>query len=270
MRDVHALIFGHSHANALAQAAKTYVPAHPGFSVRVAVAGSRAFPGGLVLRTADGLPMINPLIASAVQRSLSRPGRETWIVSALGVNYHNKIALIASTEPFDFVLPGREDLPVDPAARLLPYDVVADAMRASMNMLPAALPLLTQMGAAGVIQLEGPGPVRDSALVAQYLSAYRPPRLPGRDHGPDVAPSEMVVSPPALRLKAWLLHQMLVQELCAAHGVGYLGVPAEMMEADGFRRPDTVADAIHANQPYARAVLRLVEDRLMAAPALAA
>jgi len=266
VRDQHALIVGQSHANALRNAARNYVPTHPNFSLQVAISGARSFPGGLVLHTVGGQPMANPVIMATVERSMARGGRDLWVVSLLGVNYANRLALLRAREPFDFVLPGREDLPLDREARSLPFDVVADAMRAMMESLAGALTALSRLPIAGVIQIEGPGPIRDSALLASSL----PPRTVEAARRLGVKSEEIVISPPSLRLKTWLLQCRLMRELCAKAGVTYMPAPASMNDAEGYRLPGTLADAIHANGDYAMAVFADLEALITQAREVAA
>lgn len=170
------------------------------------------------------------------------------VASASGGNAHNGFALIAHPRPYDFLLSGEEGPALDPAAEPLPEAQVRAALEAALTRDRIRLREIRRI-AGDAIQLESPPPVADSTWIAARAEAWF------KDRGL----AELGVAPPALRYKIWRLHSRIFAGYCAEIGLGFLPVPPETRDAQGFLRPEYAGDATHGNEAYGEAVIRALE-----------
>ena len=170
------------------------------------------------------------------------------VASASGGNVHNGFALIRHPRPYDFLLAGEAGPGLDPDAEPLPEAQVRAALEASLERDRIRLREIKRI-AGDVIQLESPPPVADSAWIAAQADAYFKER----------GLAELGVAPPPLRYKIWRLHSQIFAGYCAEIGLGFLPVPAEIQDANGFLRPEYAGDATHGNEAYGEAVIRALE-----------
>ncbi len=85
-------------------------------------------------------------------------GPENLLISAYGGNGHNVIGMLEHERPFDFVYPGRPDLPVKKQSELIPYGMVRSLLS---ERLKANFVLLSAIKAATgrtMIHVESPPP----------------------------------------------------------------------------------------------------------------
>lgn len=170
------------------------------------------------------------------------------IASANGGNAHNGFALIAHPRPYDFLLSGEEGPALEPSVEPLPEAQVRAALEAALERDRIRLREIRRI-AGDVIQLESPPPVADSGWIAAQADAY----FKGRGL------TELGVAPPALRYKIWRLHSRIFAGYCAELGLGFLPVPPETRDANGFLKPEYAGDATHGNEAYGEAVIRALE-----------
>lgn len=170
------------------------------------------------------------------------------VASASGGNVHNGFALIAHPRPYDFLLSGEDGPALNSAAEPLPEAQVRAALEAHLARDRVRLREIKRI-AGDVIQLESPPPVADSAWIAAQADAYF------KDRGL----ADLGVAPPALRYKIWRLHSRIFAGYCADLGLGFLPVPSETQDAQGFLRLEYAGDATHGNEAYGEAVIRALE-----------
>ena len=93
-----------------------------------------------------------------------------------------------------------------------------------------------------------------------------PPPLPDNDHirlhpthfADQVA--ELGISPPSLRMKLWVLQSEIYRDHCEAMGIGFLPVPDDAMDAQGFLdQRGWLPDPAHANAWYGELVVRQLD-----------
>lgn len=160
-------------------------------------------------------------------------------------NRHLSLCLVNRPEgPFDFFLPERTDLPINPGATLYPVALVKSVLARLMQPDLHELTLLHAcFRSRPMILFESPPPTpADRIMKFPYTFAE--------------AVGEHGVSPAAMRYKTWRLHSQLIGEWCDSHGVHFMPVPPAAIDEHGLLRDAYCRDdAAHGNLAYAELVL---------------
>jgi hypothetical protein len=159
------------------------------------------------------------------------------LVSFLHGNGHAAISLLQHPVPFDFVLPGHEDLGMLPGfqpvshelirKQLMPYQVTTIAALSMMRML---LPTMR------IVHVLPPPPSSEAQIRSK----------------PELFASRMEsgVTPLSIRIKYYLLANRLLREAMHNHGVEMLEAPPDSVAADGSLRDQLSGGATHGNPAY--------------------
>ena len=257
-----AIVLGHSHIGALTSAIKrrTFEAAPPGADglhlLLFAAWNHDGDPPYVVPDGADG-DVFNPaILASAwAAAATAAPGGEASFVTLFGGNAHFVLALMRHERPFDFVLPEGPSLPLDPAAEILPSGFVTTMLQQQMDRYLYQLFQLRRAVTAPIHALVPPPPIGEDAFITDRLDAFFLLNAPRRE-----------LSPPALRLKMWVLQRRLLKDLCEAQQVRAVDPPVEARTAQGFLDPSCYGtDATHGGPRYGDLLLEQLE-RLFDAP----
>lgn len=168
------------------------------------------------------------------------------VFSAVGGTVHNIIGLVRHPEPFDFVLPEQPDLPMDPAATVLPVAAVIAAIMARQQEYLDIIGLVRRTARGRVYHLEPPPPLRDSGKILADVPWMFFENLTSE------------VSPAPLRYKLWRLATRVVRDYCELHDVGFVAFPHEAADTSGYLRPEYYGDAMHVNRAYGALVLEQI------------
>lgn len=254
-----ALIFGHSHGWALRRALESGGYSHPDqdIEIKVILCGTLKFPATLLVKPTRGTESINPALLSALAdypAKLVSTSQEVWLISAVQGNYYNIVGMLDEGSPFDFVLPGREDLPFDTSGQIVPYGAVLEALAVQTFELEPFYKRLTRLGYTGIIHLGAPPPHPDSNKMLSQLAAD--PKLAGKS---------LNVSARWTRLKLWLAQEKLLADICKETKVKYLPAPSCAGDLDGYLKSDLCQDAVHGTAEYASMMLNEITKFLLRA-----
>lgn len=158
------------------------------------------------------------------------------------------LGLVQHPQRFDFVLPGADELPFDPAARPLPFAAVRATMAARLRKHWRILRQILELTPARLIQIESPPPPLSEDFVARVAAKY----------DPDV--KDLGISAPYLRYKFWKLHSDLFEEFCMKAGILYFKNPPEIFDESGFLAEPYWGDYVHANANYGAVILGHLEE----------
>ena len=189
-------------------------------------------------------------VQAAADRYPSAPALCFW-----GSNAHFSTALLLDAPRLDFVLPDRPDLPPDPAATLMPFDLVAGHVASSIRNHVGLLELVRAAVTGPVYVPPPPPPVRDDRRFRSLLLSMDDEPLVRRVGGGRIAPA-------SVRLKLWLLARDTMREMTTQAGAIFLPVPQEAVEPDGFLRLEYASDALHAAEAYGQLVGQSLAERL--------
>lgn len=159
------------------------------------------------------------------------------MLSFLDGNGHAAISLLQHPAPFDFVLPGHEDLGMQAGFQplshelirkhILPYQMTTIATLSIMRML---LPDMR------IVHVLPPPPSSEQQIRSK----------------PELFADKMAggVTPLSIRIKYYLLANRLLREAMQGYGVELLEAPPESVAADGSLRDELSAGATHGNLAY--------------------
>ena len=246
---ITALIFGHSHGWALRRAVESghYSPSDPNLEIKVILCGTQKFPSTLLVQPTQGNESINPALLSALAdfpAKLVSSTREIWLISAVQGNYYNIVGMLDEGAPFDFVLPGREDLPFDTSGQIVPYGAILESLAVQTAELAPFYKRLSRLGYTGIVHLGSPPPHPDSDKILDQL--VTDPKLAGK---------ALSVSAGPTRLKLWLAQESVLTDLCRTVGVVYLPAPSGAADLNGYLKQSLCQDAVHGTTAYAAMVL---------------
>ncbi|MDD2796337.1 hypothetical protein [Acidocella sp.] len=226
-------VMGHSHACALEAAHKRRVPGAQVPEMRFALLNDPQFEP----------PMAEGGLCPALLGELRAAAAEVH-VSVLGGNDHSIIGMLNHPQRFDFVLPEAPELPVDEMCEILPAGLLRGELARRVAPHLAVLAAYRAAVPGRLVHIESPPPVPSAAHIRTYPGIFK----------------DMIVaygvSPALLRYKLWRLHSALYREACARLGVAFLGVPAEMQDAQGMMvEAGWNPDPTHGNPVYGAHVL---------------
>jgi hypothetical protein len=166
------------------------------------------------------------------------------------------VGAFKSPRPFDFALPGRDDLELIPGAEIIPYGLMAEAALLANTYWSQMISVAVECGHAPVYSVCVPPPV-----------ASFEPFLPTLSNDSIRSKLERFgEAPKALRYKTWHVQAEADCRKAAAAGAGFLRPPAEALDDDGFLGADFAGDLIHANPAYGNLILRQLADAIVSFP----
>ena len=188
-----------------------------------------------------GALVINPALIASIAGAIARIRPDAVAVNIDG-SQHFVLGAVSHLRKFDFVLPDREDLPLELGAEIVPYDLMRQVF---MHEQRNVLKLLVEVRAM-------------ASMPVYYLSV--PPAIATfvEEHMPETWGKMRALGSPgaAMRFKLWTLYMDVVRELCGAMDVSFLPPPADVMDRDGFLLEAFDGDGLHGNAEYGKAVLR--------------
>ena len=195
---------------------------------------------------------LNPAILDVLRAHAPR-----FVMTSIGGNEHNVLAIAQGKRPFDFILSGQPDLPLDPQAELLPEAVVRETLRHWMVDKIALLTAIRAAVSVPVIQIEPPPPVPRAHVLATPSDAFKKSVDLRR------------LSSDTLRHKMWRVETRLFSAACGRLGIDYVETPPAMMDETGMLAQSAWGkDATHANDAYGEVMvgqaLRMLGDRVPA------
>ena len=173
------------------------------------------------------------------------------IFTFINGNEHAGLSMTECAVPFDFVLPGREDLPLLANRQIVPYDVVHRQVELVLNPTIAILISL-----------------RKYLPSIRILYVTPPPSVASEEQiqkSPEIFASQITksgITPLSLRLKYYLLYTEIIKRALAPLGIEMLPPPAEALNDDGSLRDEFVHGSTHGNLAYAGMVVRQMNEIL--------
>jgi hypothetical protein len=209
-----------------------------------------------VLADAKGKSMLieedgKPRFESSTARQLRQKADESdFCASTIAGNAHNIIGFMALHPPFDFEMPG-VDVPLNRNARIIPHRTMRVSLLKVLNQYDFKfVDALFEIVPEIKLHIQSPAPTYDNELCMSLIDPYFRQIHP-----------EAEIADPWIRLKLWKLHSDLFREKFAGKGVGFLEVPPESLDLNGFLLPSYVSESssTHANIRYGQLVVEQVQ-----------
>jgi len=199
---------------------------------------------------------IGDLNESDIEKLVEPMGPNDLVVSCIGGNQHQKLALVQHPRPFDVFLPGEENDKFSTDVRVLPYQQVLAILERGIKYGRDGQRLRRIKAAATceVLHLMPPPPKEDvQHVLANPESAFA---LAGIH--------ELGVSPAKLRMKFWKIQMQALANLTDEMGLALLPPPPAAVTAAGFLdRPYYADDATHGNSAYGALIIDQIIEFLI-------
>lgn len=179
------------------------------------------------------------LIAALRPLQAQAPG--DLLLSFLHGSGHAAISLLQHPAPFDFVLPGHEELGMQPGFRPLPLALIQQQLMPYQVTTIAALSMMRMMLPDTRIVHVLPPPPSSEAHIRKEPELFAARIAEG-------------ITPLPVRVKYYLLANRLLREAVQPYGIELLEAPPASVAADGSLRDDLCAGATHGNVAYGELV----------------
>ena len=248
-----AILLGHSHTGSLIQAITTRaVEDRPDRGdLHVAMFKMYQYDGQPPYLAADpaGGDRFNPFVLDGAARFVADLGPPTYLVS-FGGNDWAVLAMMKHRKPFDFIMPGAEDLPLDAEAELVPLHYIKAILASLVDRYLYQLFQLRKATDAPILLYLPPPPIGDNAFISEKMDDFF------RKH----ADFSGIVGTKFLRRKMWLLQNAMYRKVCAENDVTVIEAPAAAVDPEGYLATAFYGqDATHANPAYGDLMLRQAE-----------
>jgi hypothetical protein len=231
---------GHSHLQALQDAVAARNERAPG-----------TYPPARFLQMLD--PEYNPSIAPdgrlspalthAIEAALEDGPRPLLFDCVSGNEYHF-IGLVNHPRPYDFVLPSRPDLPLQPNTEIIPARLIRQSLKAQAVHAMTCLQVLREAIKVPFWHIQSPPPIPSDDYIRANPTSFAEQI------------QERGVAKAAFRMKLWLLQSEIYRARCDELGIGFISVPPAVCDPEGFLlEAGWLPDPAHANAWYGRHVL---------------
>jgi hypothetical protein len=171
------------------------------------------------------------------------------IAMMIGGSTHFAISAVNNPRPFDFIVPGYEDLTLNSKLEVIPYDLIESIFITEEKQLLEPLVFCRKLTTLTTC-LTAPPPVRHEQRIVEHM-----PEWWKKDAEQRGVPNE------AFRLKIWLAYTNAVKIICDKHDIELIYPPKQTCDDDGFLKEEFSGDALHGNEKYGWSVLELLRDK---------
>lgn len=169
---------------------------------------------------------------------LFQPSR---IYCTFGGSEYSVFGLLEAPVRFDFMTPASSE--VEPDRALIPYSVVRSTLERAMKGAILHTRELRALYKCPITYIRTPPPFRSIAENARLPTVFQ-------------SNLHLGISPMSIRKKLYELHSDISRKTYAAMGVGFLDVPPQAVDPDGFLLQAYCSrDPTHANERYGALVL---------------
>ena len=235
---------GHSHLQAIQEAWQLRQQADP---AQVPVARFVQMLAPELTPTLMPDDSLNPVLLAAIGNA-TEDASDPFLFDCVSGNEYYFIGLVNHPRRFDFVLPSRPELPLGGGTEIIPSERMRQSLQAQMRHALAILTALARSVPHRLWHVQSPPPLVDNDYIRLHPTHFAQQIA---EHG---------VSPPILRMKLWLLQSEIYRDHCEALGIGFLPVPDEATDAEGFLdQRGWPPDPAHANTWYGELVVRQLD-----------
>lgn len=173
------------------------------------------------------------------------------VVSCIFGNAHNIMGFFKNDEPFDFVIPGREDLPIDVDCVQVPFEIIKTRINECLEKFNHLLKLISESSTSKVYHLEPPPVIPSNDFIIKHsterIKKYNNP----------------TINSYICRHKIWILHSKLMKKICDSYNVCYIKNPAIVFDEEKKLLEEYWCETCtHGNSKYGLEVLKNVGEIL--------
>lgn len=146
---------------------------------------------------------------------------------------------------FDFFFPGDAHIAGGSAGEVVPFDIIMEIARNHHRLAASFLDQVQSIVTVPSFGISPPPLVGDADFMIERLRSFEIyPKL--KEQGP---------APRLWRQKMWRAHILALAEVYRARDCGFLDVPKDALDDEGFLKASLYGDAFHANKGYGALVL---------------
>ncbi len=176
-------------------------------------------------------------------------GVPDFAFSCFSGNDYHVLSMVQHPEPYDFVLPGRPDLPLSPGAQIIPFQSIEATMKTALRQTIADLARIAGSLPCRLYNIVSPPPIPDNAFLNQAGNAFWSKA------------EALGIAPAAFRWKVWRLQSLVYEEGLAETGIATVPPPRDAVDADGFMQPaGWHPDGVHGSAWYGTLVLNQLAE----------
>ncbi len=170
------------------------------------------------------------------------------LFSFLHGNEHSMLSLVQHEIPYDFRLPGHEDLPPVRGAQPIPLESIRKQVERALNPTIAALAMMRlKLPRMRLVHVLSPPPIESAARIMQTPEVFREQL------------AVCGVSPLSLRLKYYFLTIDVLRQAVAPFDIRLLESPAEARAASGALLDQYAFGATHGDEAYGALVFKQMQ-----------
>lgn len=171
--------------------------------------------------------------------SLETRQDDSCLFSFVHGNEHSVLSMVQHPIPYDFHLPWRADLELEPGTQPVPYEVVRQQMERSLDATIGCLVMMRlKLPRIRLVNVLPPPPIESSQQIMQTPEIFKEQLA---KHG---------ITPISIRVKYYLLFKEVLQQALAPYNVELLESPPETLNANGSLKVEYAYAATHANEAY--------------------
>lgn len=150
-------------------------------------------------------------------------------------------------EPYDFVIPGRENLPIDEDCILVPFEIIKKRIYETLENFQLLIKLINESTSLRVYHLEPPPIIPSNDYIIKHtvesLRNYNNPKINSY----------------ICRHKIWILYSEIMEEICDLNNVHYIKNPASVFDVNQkFLKKYWCKTCTHGNLKYGLEILNYV------------
>jgi hypothetical protein len=181
-------------------------------------------------------------------QSLKNEQDSSILFSFVHGNEHSTLSLVQHEHPYDFCLPGHDELEPTAGTQPIPLDIIRRQLEKALNPTIASLIMMRmQLPQMRLVHVLPPPPFESTERIMQTPEVFREQLA---RHG---------ISPLSLRLKYYLFAKQIMQQAMAPFNVQILESPAAALEADGALKDEYAYGATHGNEAYGALVFEQMQ-----------
>gem|GEM_PF-2830913 len=181
-------------------------------------------------------------------RSLQGEQVNSVLFSFVHGNEHSMLSLVQHEKPYDFYLPGHDDIQPIEGAQPLPLEIIQRQLEKALNPAIASLIMMRmQLPQMRLVHVLPPPPFASNERILKTPEVFREQL------------TRYGISPLSLRLKYYFLSKQVLQQAIAPFNIQLLESPAAALESNGALKDEYAYGATHGNEAYGAQVFEQMQ-----------
>ncbi|AGW15252.1 hypothetical protein [Megalodesulfovibrio gigas] len=248
MNPIALVMFGHSHVGCVLNTSRQRKVDGFTWTIIPIIEANRWQVQASTFDAARNLYIGNSVVMNSLQAHGAFTEGRRVVVSFCGGNVHNSLGLLEHQRKFDFVVPYEPDLPLDPAAELIPYDMMYEQFKLRNQGYLGLLSHVARETRHPFVHMESPPPIPDHDFIVSTLDPTFKERA-----------KTTGITSAILRYKLWRCNSHVYADHCRQENIRFVETPACVKDAQGFLLKEGWKNATHGNEWYGAKIMEHIE-----------